>query len=870
MAASTDSRTLQDYETSFLRILKNESKSQDRHNASTRTRGFLVVVRGGSNLKSLQSLCAEEIVSLRNSCVTARYRLQSTAGVGTLLFAFLSDLYRLRRQRERLDGDETTAKTDLVAGDLSPAPSPESWTETWGSLIDRYLDRIITSEAELAEGLRDPSAQGVLKSDQLYSLLARFDDESSVLKSGDRLVLFAELSEDATNPREWEPALQMLLEHLPERVGIVFSGVPKDIRLDIADNDPHFLELTLPKANEAATPAQFVYKFTDSSFHSDVPASKDELSVDSYANALARFVLHRDTQPPLTIGIHGPWGKGKSSFMRLIASALIKYAEANRERTQEWNDLVTKIVQMEAKMFGTIGDDLRPQTFSSQLAYEYESYKEAERKLWEQMIRAARKNVLSIFFNAWQFEDARQTWAGLASEISAQMEMLLPWHSKLWLRIKYAWKERRSDLLLNLVLPLAVFGSIAGYLGFRFFLGGPVASSLVYFLTVGSAGAWVFSSQFLKVAQPVSERVLTYMRLPNYRDQMGFQHRVKNDLQFVHEFLVLRLKSSIVGARTFRVVVYIDDLDRCSENKIMELLQAINLILADCKFFVFVGMDTDMIYRAINSYYKEPVTARFADNYLSKIIQISFHLPETKSHTRSGYLGTLFSLGSRLELKGRLKNKSVTAQPAEVNSDVNYPVAFPFDMKDVLQIVPVHVKEAPDTADELQAFTEYSEFIDDNPREIKRLINIHRLLKILLQQPNTSWSTERQKKLVKWLIFCDMWPHLVGNITDAPTNNASDNCLLDLANSLEGELKNPTSTTAVPQFDRLAEFAKFVPKMDRGSSLSADEIAAQAKAHALSSDDIDEDFRRAAKLSQMVRKPPRQSKPVAPPPHQFT
>ena len=87
--------------------------------------------------------------------------------------------------------------------------------------------------------------------------------------------------------------------------------------------------------------------------------------------------------------------------------------------------------------------------------------------------------------------------------------------------------------------------------------------------------------------------MLSYVRLPDYREQMGFQHRVRDDLQFVYEFLEepqAEMQSCSLHRRSHC----------CSENKIMEILQAVNLILASCEFFVFVGMDTEMIYRAIS------------------------------------------------------------------------------------------------------------------------------------------------------------------------------------------------------------------------------------------------------------------------------
>jgi hypothetical protein len=266
----------------------------------------------------------------------------------------------------------------------------------------------------------------------------------------------------------------ILFSELPERVGIVLSGAPKDFVLP--KGDPHFLEITVPSGPQGS--GHLVYRYTVSSFHSDVPAENDELGVNAYANAIARFVLHPQTKPPLTIGVHGPWGKGKSSFMKLIDSELIKYAKVNSQtgesRTQRWKDLETKLVQLESEIQASFadmkandehgekekGEEDRKEKERRQQAYE--STKRLADDLWKTMKKKAARNIISVTFNAWQFEDSKQTWAGLASQISEGMEKTLPWHSRQWLKISYSWKERKTELILNLLLPLAVVCLVVG------------------------------------------------------------------------------------------------------------------------------------------------------------------------------------------------------------------------------------------------------------------------------------------------------------------------------------------------------------------------------------------------------------------------
>lgn len=817
-------QTSSDYRTDFLTILNNRGKTEKGSDKGARERGFVVLVRGGSNLKPIQSLCFDEKQKY-NKCLTARYRLQPGAAIGTLIAALISDLGRIVRGQKEM------------AGDMLPAVSEDAW----GKVASLYLNGLestgLMSKLSIAPA-GTPAQQGTLTQDELRVVCSSFHNES-VLRTGQRLVLLGEISEESTELSEWQAAMKVLFTQMPERVGIVLSGAPKDFTSPT--DDPHFLEITLPKEDSERTDgqAEYAYRYTDSSFHKDEPARKDDLGVNDYANAIARFVLHRQTQPPLTIGIHGPWGKGKSSFMRLVDSALIKFAEINRNekqpelngetRTQRWNDIVAKLVQTESRIQAGLAK--RPEID------EHQKNEGAEAALWKTMVRES--GVISVFFNAWQFEDAKQTWAGLASQISGEMEKTLPWISRQLLKLQYAWNERKAELILNMLMPVAVAGFVAALIILGFFRHvippeeTPLPILLKILLPTSSAlfTLWLVSSQILKVAQPISERVLSYVRLPNYRDQMGFQHRVRDDLQFVYEFVKERRRDP-------RVVVYIDDLDRCSENKIMEILQAINLILASCEFFVLVGMDTEMIYRAIKSYYKDNVPARFPENYLSKIVQISFYLPESNQRTRQGYLDTLFSATARLDLLSRTTPGNGQQGPTQGQA-VSTDDSLRYDLGGVLKIVPVQVKEAEDTADELQTFRDYSDFLDDNPREIKRLINIHRLIKILLQKHDTSWPGERQRKLVKWLIFCDTWPDLVDDILDNKEHSQSLNCLGDLAISLEESVMSQRSTGSFPSFDRLSEFAHFKKDQD-----------------VLTGKDIDEGFRLAAYLSQLVRKSP--------------
>ena len=50
----------------------------------------------------------------------------------------------------------------------------------------------------------------------------------------------------------------------------------------------------------------------------DLPAKSDALDFQPYVDALADILLDENTHTPLTMGIYGSWGSGKTSLMTML------------------------------------------------------------------------------------------------------------------------------------------------------------------------------------------------------------------------------------------------------------------------------------------------------------------------------------------------------------------------------------------------------------------------------------------------------------------------------------------------------------------------------------------------------------------------
>ena len=85
------------------------------------------------------------------------------------------------------------------------------------------------------------------------------------------------------------------------------------------------------------------------------------------------------------------------------------------------------------------------------------------------------------------------------------------------------------------------------------------------------------------------------------------------------------------------MVLYIDDLDRCPPDKVLEVLEAVHLLLALELFIVIVGVDPHWLDRSLRHQYRDLGTTENAETdpylqemptqYLEKIFQIPLTLP---------------------------------------------------------------------------------------------------------------------------------------------------------------------------------------------------------------------------------------------------
>jgi hypothetical protein len=131
----------------------------------------------------------------------------------------------------------------------------------------------------------------------------------------------------------------------------------------------------------------------------------------------------------------------------------------------------------------------------------------------------------------------------------------------------------------------------------------------------------------------------------DYRKHFGLISTIRQDFDDLQRRLKwLQKQKDTTLRKVERIVLYIDDLDRCPPNKVMDVMQAIHLILAYPLFVVVVGVDPRWLVNSLSKTYSafqgdkkgSTVDPEFwqttPQNYMEKIFQVPFTLwPMTKT-----------------------------------------------------------------------------------------------------------------------------------------------------------------------------------------------------------------------------------------------
>lgn len=577
-----------------------------------------------------------------------------------------------------------------------------------------------------------------------------------------------------------------------------------------------------------------------------IPLRDDHLGVAPYVSMLATVVADRATPLPLSIGVFGEWGSGKSYFMALLRDRIRSLSESGSDQYCQ------EIVQIgfnawhyaDSNLWASLGDEIFRQLAGGTAA----SRDRAEQIRVELTERLDQRHHLEA-----ATRQARETAARLQTEVDRAVDRremtarnLLAALSNssrfgkditlLWRQLGIADEKERADLLagqlhdaaddtkvlarasltragrISLALAVALVGlgvlvplivshsasqlawvtglvtTLTGAGGVTVLLGRVHAGLRTLrrvredlrseMRTAAESAVGTEMAETLtrlrgaeaerRVAQAQLDDVITHVgelgrqlaeldpgrRLysfladragsDSYSAKLGLISTIRKDFQQLVQLMEdWRRNPDPSGDHRpiDRIVLYIDDLDRCSPDQVVDVIQAVHLLLALDLFVVVVGVDPRWLMRSLRTRYaallrdgaNDPEDQwHTPDDYLEKILNIPMVLPRMSP---DGVSRLLHALGDPQPSTASApapvpRADPPAAPPAVANSGGVIAMDIePGSEVDVLQ----HAVVAPEpprplTDPELTLLTALDMLVD-TPREAKRLLNLYRMVR---------------------------------------------------------------------------------------------------------------------------------------------
>ena len=576
--------------------------------------------------------------------------------------------------------------------------------------------------------------------------------------------------------------------------------------------------------------------------------SSDDLDIRVDVDMLAKLIASKDVNPPLSIGLFGPWGSGKSFFMRQVQLRIEDLAVRSRVTDDDATGYLREVVPVEfnawqyahgsalwASLINRVfegiqerlGGDERYQKVLRDIAAKNVGVVDAHKRLEEarteveQARPAAGDRAIQEVADAHDdiTEGATRTLnetlnldaaTDQVSDLRNEVDALTTTTARLRKGWSTASSARRIAVVSVVIVGLVVLGLVT-------FVPAALQPLTALVAAVGSLAA--AATQVLKPVNQGLEQASKLLRADDadkenlqraqdnldeatrqlaeakasglaglygfvsdrsaaaeYRQHLGMAPMIRDDLKRLAD--ISRSVDGLPGID--RIVIFIDDLDRCPASEVVRVLEAVNLLFGFELFVVVVAVDSRWLLRSLEGTFSEAFDADDGpaptpQNYLEKIIQIPFWLRPMQP---AGFGRLLTTLAGEVDGVRDDRGTELGGEPGlESGADMGSPWqdASPFHTAEPIEAEETETEAAsatdsaePETDEQaeedrpeddlnpqaLRLTTDERDFmltflpLVGTPRAVKRFLNTYQLLRVSVDDVATFLGSEEYRSVL--------------------------------------------------------------------------------------------------------------------------
>jgi hypothetical protein len=448
-------------------------------------------------------------------------------------------------------------------------------------------------------------------------------------------------------------------------------------------------------------------------FRSDVAVEVDELGRQSVAkefvNLIKNDVFQIKDNHSFIVHLQGEWGAGKSSFLKFIAKEL-----TSNQKDDHW----------------TI-----------------------------------------IEYNAWQNQHISPPWWTLLNNIyrksklqsSSRCNKVKLWFNENFRRIAWysSWKNIFALLLTILFIILVInnFSSLSSLL-LTNSQPNPLELITKLFIGIGSSIGLIHS---------LSKLVSSSILIRSSEDAMSFVKKSIDPMSNIKDHYQ-KLVDNIKG-KNGNIAIFIDDIDRCNDVYVVELLEGIQTLFKERKVLYIIAGDRKWISKCFQNVYNNFDSASnkadsIGELFLQKTFQLSIRIPSISPIYREKYWHKMIGLNENQtenitlneldsEQKNKLENEIDNAGDKILDNKFMYELETKYNLSGdtVNNLIIEKVKENHNEFE--HALKDYHSILDINPRSILRLSNNYNISRAILISERKKYDPE---KLVRWILIEELFP----------------------------------------------------------------------------------------------------------------
>lgn len=244
-------------------------------------------------------------------------------------------------------------------------------------------------------------------------------------------------------------------------------------------------------------------------------------------------------------------------------------------------------------------------------------------------------NYKIVEFNAWKYQDTPAIWAYLYENLYSSLTC--------WEKFIFWWKSFWKKIFLLLVILCVAWG-LNIFISWASDISDDVEK---YIKIIQVPLAWLttisaFVYAYINKPFTVQKQINNYIKRKSYNNILGIQNDLESDIENLLKFIISKPEEE-------QLLLFVDDIDRCTSDKMIHIINSLRIILENKeiqkRLIVICSIDSKKLkegyclYKGVER--NNPTLLREAKEHIDKLFIFSIGLPRIDVNQQLEYLSEI-------------------------------------------------------------------------------------------------------------------------------------------------------------------------------------------------------------------------------------